>query len=462
MKKTSEAVSLDIQGDQVQGVGLRKKLHALIDKHKVSGLAVNDPVNNEVQAVLDAPARKRKLIKRILAKQIKKETGSPVTITEKAELPEMKDISMSSEQMQDLSANLYLKFLQSHKAEGKDLWKHKPDISIEKAEEDMLPRYRLKKEEDGSYTGRVPELARKQLMQEEAPYYYMLDDALVTDKETAMKKMHPTDQAYFNKAAFLHGYTNETMMSKEAFEYVLYKDAGLLDLFDGVGRAVKRSYNSGITKLPEITANPAKAVVYSKPVKPIAEAVTGMLSTMAVNPLYRIPKKMKKSFSSLNKSKTKLSPEAYKARRAKVISNTVARVKMEIGSGIAGAGTAVTTKIPGSGDVFQWLNRKTGTVLNKQVTKRAGTAIDKTPLKEVLSKSWQKIKDVGNKDVKDVVPDSWSKGKEVWSNAKKADKVGDNAVTGVVKSLSAIGDISKNVGKSIKDSTIRAKELYSI
>ncbi len=200
--KEGQAVALDIQGDQVQGVGLRKKLHQLIEDHKAEGLAVNNPVKKTVEAVLDASPEKRKLITDLLAKQIEEETGSPVTITEKPELPVMHDIELTPEDLTDLSAHLYLKFLQSHKAEGKDLWRDKPDITLAKAEEDMIPRYRLKKTDEGNYVGKVPELARKQLMKEEAPYHYMLDEALVADQLTALNKMHPDDRLkFFDKTA---------------------------------------------------------------------------------------------------------------------------------------------------------------------------------------------------------------------------------------------------------------------
>ncbi len=197
--KLAEAVSLNIEGDQVQGVGLRKKLHGLIEEHGADGLAVNNPVDKTVEAILDAEPEVREVIEQELAKQIEAETGSPVSITESDELAEMKDIKLTPEELKDLSAHLFLRFLQSTKAEGKDEWSHSPDITLQKAEEDMMPRYRLTKDEDGNYVGKVPELARKQLMKEEAPYHYMLDDALVASQLEGLAKMHPTDREHFFK-----------------------------------------------------------------------------------------------------------------------------------------------------------------------------------------------------------------------------------------------------------------------
>jgi len=205
IKKASdtETVALEILGDKVQGVGLRKKLHGLLDRDGLEGLAVNNPEEEIVEAILSGTPEQRNKVEKELASLIESETGAPVTINEHSDVPDLQDVHLSKEDLAELDKSLFMRYIQSDKPTDEQLAELglASNMSHEKIIEDMTPRYRLKGTPDGGLEGRVPELAMRQLRREIAPYHYMLDDKLVRSQLEALQIMHPEDREKYFKTA---------------------------------------------------------------------------------------------------------------------------------------------------------------------------------------------------------------------------------------------------------------------
>jgi len=211
----SSTVSLKIVGDKVQGVGLRKKFHKLLNKHKLKGLAVNDSERGIVEATLKGTSKQRNRLEKELSSLLKEETGANVTITEHSNVPRLKSVSMNRKELTEFNKKLYLGYLRSKKPSKKQMKElgTKSNMSYSQVVSDIMPRYLLKKTKSGGLSGKVTQLALKQLKGDTMPYEYMLEKNLVRSREDALKIMHPKDRAEFEKTASL--YTWITKQAKE-------------------------------------------------------------------------------------------------------------------------------------------------------------------------------------------------------------------------------------------------------
>jgi len=189
----------NFEGD-VQGVSLRKTLHKVLDELKRPGLAYNNAHTGEAIAVLPGGKKKQQEILTLLRQRLadrstenKQLTGRPgeakykkplqegvdYKITPRPEIRErMHDVLLSPEDVQKFIQTQGFNRLAAEHPEYQKQW--------------LIERYRLQPNEQGHLTGRVPGLAKKQLLHGEPIYGYQLvpgwqDDAKPATTKTSSK-----------------------------------------------------------------------------------------------------------------------------------------------------------------------------------------------------------------------------------------------------------------------------------
>lgn len=193
MTKTAsnETYRLHISGEKVQNVGLRKNLHRILDEHGMDGVAVNNPYNDTVEAYISGSEGDRRKVVSKLSDYIQESTGHPITVKEHLSSKKMRPITMNREQMEDVTNGQYLAYMLTS---GDDR-RNDSDVGIAKAEAALMPRFRLKKEKNGLYSGMLPEMGIKQLTGK-APHYkkFMKHNHKIGIDE-GISNMAPADRA---------------------------------------------------------------------------------------------------------------------------------------------------------------------------------------------------------------------------------------------------------------------------
>lgn len=187
--------TLDITGDKVQNVGLRKKYHELLDKNNINGIAINDPYKNNVKAFISGSKIKRDKTYSELSEYISNKTGSGIQIKENTVAHGLKSVSVSPDQLKDTSSSLYLAFMMRNP--GADTTKQR-GLGLRKAEQDLMPRFRLKKK-NKKYTAKLTEMGRDQILNRAPHYEKFRKKNLAVAEEDAMLRMHPADRNVIKK-----------------------------------------------------------------------------------------------------------------------------------------------------------------------------------------------------------------------------------------------------------------------
>jgi acylphosphatase len=193
-----EAATYRVDGDAVQGVGLRKTYHQLLDDENMQGLAVNDPYTNSVELSIEGQANKRKKVLTALAAYIQLKTGKDIKLTPIDKDKKLHKVSLSSSDIDKLNALHHLNFVRS------DKFLQYPENerelnSFDNALNDYMARYRLQREDKG-LQGFVTERALRQLRGEELPYNWMLPENAVRSVEEAIPLVSKkTKQVYVDQ-----------------------------------------------------------------------------------------------------------------------------------------------------------------------------------------------------------------------------------------------------------------------
>lgn len=165
-----QASSYVASGKKVQGVGLRKTLHAILDEQQLPGLAVNDPYTGNVELTL---AEKEKEVLKELNRRIREKYGYGLRFKPMADMP-LKEITLTEKDVDKLRELHYQRYLRSSIFDPNDSKK----MSKKEFYEDLLPRFRLQLK-NKNVTGLTTDRGARQLTGEEVPYQFMLEENLV-------------------------------------------------------------------------------------------------------------------------------------------------------------------------------------------------------------------------------------------------------------------------------------------
>ena len=182
---------LDINGDKVQNVGLRKKMHSLLDKEKIPGIAINDPYGDKVRAYVGGKKFSRDKVKSQLADYIKNKTGKDIFITERKPTDRLKKIKITQQQLKDVSNGQYLAYMM---ASGERRNNRSNGLGLKKAENDLLPRFRLKATNDKNYHGIGNKMMEGQLTGKTPHYKKFMRQNHKVSKMEALKNMSKKDR----------------------------------------------------------------------------------------------------------------------------------------------------------------------------------------------------------------------------------------------------------------------------
>ena len=185
-----------ISGNAVQGVGLRKLYHSLVDKHKANGIAVNDPIHGVVKIHLDADNNKRDKILKLLSDAIEKKTGHKVDIKPSKHKFKMRKVVLTPDIMDRVNKKHYARYIRSSIFTEND-----PFVTpLDKYKDDITHRYRLATKGD-KLVGIVPDDAYKQLIGKQYPYKFMYEPVRTRSEALALvrKALQQNKQAAYAK-----------------------------------------------------------------------------------------------------------------------------------------------------------------------------------------------------------------------------------------------------------------------
>ena len=198
--QSADERSYKVNGNAVQGVGLRRMYHGLLNERGLKGLAVNDPEEGTVHLSVEAPGKERRRLLKELARGIKNKTGHRVSIKKHSGNGELKDLHMSpsdAEKLRDMHYKMYLRG-PSFRTDDADL------MDLDTFKKEIKDRYLLEDAEDGGLRGRVPELAHRQLTGKEYPYKFMYDKSrTLEDALRQLGKKTIYDEVDMDKASRL-------------------------------------------------------------------------------------------------------------------------------------------------------------------------------------------------------------------------------------------------------------------
>ena len=173
-------------GDSVQGVGLRKLYHTLLDEKGISGLGVNNEETGNVELAFNGDEAQRKNVFDELAARIQAKTGKPVTFAPLAVPQQMTSVNLSNADAARLNAIHHLAYRMSNMYDPSDSAMH-DDATFK---QNMADRFRLLVTDKG-LTGTVPSRAAEQLLGTRPMYSAMAPEYRVRDEDEAMKDMAP-------------------------------------------------------------------------------------------------------------------------------------------------------------------------------------------------------------------------------------------------------------------------------
>ena len=191
----SNTYKLQIDGKKVQNVGLRRNFHAILDKHNIDGVAVNDPYNDSVHAYISGDNTKIKKAITDLQAYIKQKTGHHISVRKRKTKDKLHPVSLTKQQLQDTANLQYLAYLM---ASG-EVKKNEPGTGLRKAKRVLIPRFRLKDNGD-TFTGLLPELGVKQIYGQAPHYKKFLKENRKVSLKQALNNMRDRDRVVVTRA----------------------------------------------------------------------------------------------------------------------------------------------------------------------------------------------------------------------------------------------------------------------
>ena len=208
-------------GDKVQGVGLRKMYHSLLEEQGLPGLGVNNEDTGDVELSFDGDEAKRQEVFDQLGSRVQAKTGHPVTFAP-VDIPQSSvPVSLSNKDTERLNAIHHLAYRMSNMYDPADPLLDSNDNFKQK----LADRFRLQVNQRG-LKGTVPSRAAEQLLGTRPMYEGMMPARRTRSEEEALSDMAEEQKRRLMKAlsggrGFLA--PNESGISKLAS---LLKNAG--------------------------------------------------------------------------------------------------------------------------------------------------------------------------------------------------------------------------------------------
>ena len=155
-KQQKQAAVYQLDGD-VQGVGLRKTLHALLDELNHPGVAVNDAYAGNVRATIPGSKAKQKKILDLLRQKLNQNRGADKPLQEGVDYKitplsmreKLRNVTFSDKDLADFHTKQKFTVLPSKPIDEQRQW--------------LIDRYRLKLNDKNELVGKVPAMAYDQL-----------------------------------------------------------------------------------------------------------------------------------------------------------------------------------------------------------------------------------------------------------------------------------------------------------
>mgnify|MGYP006163241989 CR=1 FL=1 len=190
-----EAGVFTASGNKVQGVGLRKLYHSLLDERGLTGLGVNNEDTGDVELSFDGDEARRKEVFKELAARIRAKTNHPVTFAPTTVPQTSTPVKLSNKDSERLNAIHHLAYRMSNMYDPADPLMDPNDIFKQK----LADRFRLQVNKRG-LTGTVPSRAAEQLLGTRPMYAGMMPARRTRSEAEALSDMPMEQQQRLFKA----------------------------------------------------------------------------------------------------------------------------------------------------------------------------------------------------------------------------------------------------------------------
>ena len=191
MNQSNNVYKIGITGAKVQNVGLRKNLHEILNEGGIGGVAVNNPDDSSVDAYISGDPKTRTQAYTKLRDYIKKKTGHNIKIQETLSNQKLHDVRLNKRDLNDTANTQYLMYMMRNDDINRTGIR---GLGLKKSEDDLIPRFRLKKTKSGEYTGRLPQRGVDKIYGRSAHYEKFQKQNLRSSQEDAIGRMHPSDR----------------------------------------------------------------------------------------------------------------------------------------------------------------------------------------------------------------------------------------------------------------------------
>ena len=182
-------------GNKVQGVGLRKLYHSLLDERGLTGLGVNNEDTGDVELSFDGDEARRKEVFKELAARIRAKTNHPVTFAPTTVPQTSTPVKLSNKDSERLNAIHHLAYRMSNMYDPADPLMDPNDTFKQK----LADRFRLQVNKRG-LTGTVPSRAAEQLLGTRPMYAGMMPARRTRSEAEALSDMPMKQQQRLFKA----------------------------------------------------------------------------------------------------------------------------------------------------------------------------------------------------------------------------------------------------------------------
>ena len=190
-----EAGVYTASGDKVQGVGLRKMYHSLLEEQGLPGLGVNNEDTGDVELSFDGDEAKRQEVFNQLGSRVQAKTGHPVTFAP-VDIPQSSvPVSLSNKDTERLNAIHHLAYRMSNMYDPADSSLDSNDDFKQK----LADRFRLQVNQRG-LRGTVPSRAAEQLLGTRPMYEGMMPARRTRSEEEALSDMAEEQKLRLMKA----------------------------------------------------------------------------------------------------------------------------------------------------------------------------------------------------------------------------------------------------------------------
>ena len=182
-------------GDKVQGVGLRKMYHSLLEEQGLPGLGVNNEDTGDVELSFDGDEAKRQEVFDQLSSRVQAKTGHPVTFAP-VDIPQSSvPVKLTNKDTERLNAIHHLAYRMSNMYDPADPLLDSNDNFKQK----LADRFRLQVSPRG-IKGTVPSRAAEQLLGTRPMYEGMMPARRTRSEEEALSDMAEEQKRRLMKA----------------------------------------------------------------------------------------------------------------------------------------------------------------------------------------------------------------------------------------------------------------------